>query len=161
MFHIPVYGVSARGTTLSAFHWGEKSKNDDYKLLKSRLIKYGEMSRESFMCIENWEDMRPSLSANQLIDFPREYNNLRLTYRKDKSGVCDSLCSHIRNAFAHGSLAFYLANGETYIVMEDIDKQRTVTARMILSKTVLYRWMRIIQLGPFKSDAELDKEFSR
>lgn len=159
VFHIPVQGVSARGTTLSAFHWGEKSRSDDFKLLKSRLIAYAGIEKDQFKSVDKWEDMRPALSDNGLLVFPQDLQDIRITYRNDKGGVCDSLCNHIRNSFAHGRLAFYEVEGNTYIAMEDIDSKHTITARMILSKTILLRWIEIISLGPFISKEELDKKF--
>lgn len=159
VFHIPVQGVSARGTTLSAFRWGEKSKSDDFKLLKSRLMTYAGIGKKQFISVDKWEDMRSALSDNGLINFPQNLHDIRVTYRNDKGGVCDSLCNHIRNSFAHGRLAFYDIENDTYIAIEDIDSKHTVTARMILSKSVLLRWMEIIRLGPFISKEELDKKF--
>ena len=54
VFHIPVQGVSARGTTLSAFRWGEKSKSDDFKLLKSRLMTYAGIGKYAICIIRQW-----------------------------------------------------------------------------------------------------------
>ena len=159
VFHIPVANVSARGTTLQAFHWGEKSKNDDFKLLKSRLINYAEMDEDEFKAVDAWIEVKEALKNNNLIDFPLDITKPRLTFRKDKCGVCESLCNHIRNSFAHGRLAFYKENSETYVAMEDIDDKHTVSARLILSKTILKRWIEIIRCGPFETNCELDKKF--
>ena len=151
VFHIPVRGVSARGTTLSAFHWGEKSKTNDFKLLKARLVSCAGMEDGRFKSVDKWEEMRTALSDNNLMWFPGNGHNVRVTFRNDKGGVCESLCNHIRNSFAHGRLAFFVYDDETYIALEDIDNKYTVTARMILTKNILLRWMEIIQAGPFQS----------
>ena len=103
--------------------------------------------------------MRHSLSDNELIVFPQNLQDIRVTYRNDKGGICESLCNHIRKSFAHGRLAFYKIGDDTYISMEDIYGQRTITARMILNKTILLRWIEIISLGPFISESDLDKKF--
>ncbi len=155
VFHIPVKGVSARGRTLSNYHWGEKSKQNDFKVLKARLIAFGNMNEDAFKCVDNWNEMQNALSGNSLIAFPSDITNARVTYRNDKGGVCESLCNHIRNAFAHGRLAFYQQDEETYIALEDIDDKKTVTARMMLSKTILLRWIKIIEAGPFSTEDDL------
>lgn len=113
------------------------------------------MNEEAFKCVDNWSEMRNALSSNSLIPFPSEIATARITYRNDKGGVCESLCNHIRNAFAHGRLSFYQQDEETYIALEDIDDKKTVTARMVLSKTILLRWIKIIEAGPFSTEDDL------
>lgn len=149
VFHVPAEGVSARGKTLDQFDWGRKSKAHDFKQLKARLIKVANMTENSFVHNEKWIDMKDGLTNNDLEFFPDNVDKPRLTFRKHKSGICDSLCSHIRNSFAHGRLAFFDKDGEVYVAMEDIDNQNDVTARMILSKTILRRWVIVISEGPY------------
>lgn len=160
VFHVPVSDVSARAKSLECYQWGAKSKKDDYKKLKRRLIKYGNMSKESFICEGGWASLRQSIIDNDLFyGFPHVINRERVTFRKSKLGENDSLLSHIRNSFAHGRLSFYRENDSTYIAMEDIDDKKHVSARMILSKVTLLRWKEIISLGPFVNDNELDARF--
>ena len=157
VFHVPVKNVSARGTTLSRFHWGEKNKTDDLKQLKKRLIKYSTMQTETFKSVDLWKDLKGNLSDNDLLNFPSDVNRERITYRNDKGGINESLFNHLRNSFAHGRLSFYAIAGDTIIVLEDIDNKKTVTARLILRKSTLLKWIIVIQKGPFISDEELDR----
>ncbi len=92
--------------------------------------------------------MRESLRNNDLLNFPHDTFKERITYRNDKGSENESLFNHIRNAFAHGRLAFYKKEAEIFIALEDIDDQRTITARMILSKKTLLNWIEVTQKGP-------------
>lgn len=154
VFHVPVSDMSVRSRTLESYGWGRKSKNDDFKQLKNRLIRYGNMTEETFQCEEGWREFRQSCERNDLIDFPQDIRRERVSFRKTKSGINDSLLSHIRNSFAHGRLAFYSEDNSTYVAMEDMDDKRHVSARMILSKETLLRWKFVIESGPcVKCDA--------
>lgn len=155
VFHVPVSGMSARAKTLESYGWGTQSKKGDLKKLKNRLVKYGNMTDKTFECKDGWSGLKESYINNNLIDFPQDIACERVSYRKTKSGVNDSLLSHIRNSFAHGRLAFYSKNDKTYIAMEDIDDKKHVSARLILSKETLCCWKSIIELGPSISSEEL------
>ena len=157
VFHIPVEGVSARGKSLKEYGWGKKSKANDFKELKRRLIEFGEMNEKYFVCEDNFEKLKNALTENQLIDFPGNIEKQKLVFTKNKNGINESLIFHIRNAFAHGRVAFY-KNGQ-YIVMEDINPQnKVISARMILKKETLMKWIYIIRKGPFAEENELKKE---
>ena len=156
VFHVPVKDISARAKPLESFRWGIKDNKNDFKKLKSRLVKYGNMTKNEFRCEESWIKLKQAIEENNLIDFPSELVRERVSYRKTKSGVNDSLLSHIRNSFVHGRLAFYSVNSKIYIAMEDIDNKHHVSARMILSKQTLLRWKTIIEGGPQLSCEELE-----
>ena len=99
VFHIPVEGVSARGKSLKEYGWGKKSKANDFKELKRRLIEFGEMNEKYFVCEDNFEKLKNALTENQLIDFPEDIENQKVVFKKDKSSMIDSLIFHIRNRF--------------------------------------------------------------
>ena len=148
VFHVPVANISARGYSLETFGWGKESGKNDYKKLISSLIKNAGMEKDNFQSCEKWEEVKPALEKIKLLNFPEYTETQRIVFRKTHSGICDSLLSHIRNSFAHGRLSFYEKNNNTYIVLEDIDNKKTVTARMILSKQTLLKWKTIIKNGP-------------
>ena len=158
VFHVPVEGVSARAKTLKQFGWGNKSRSNDFKLLKARLTEVAQLNGKQINSIDKWEEVKQAFIDNNLEEFPSDYTTVRLTFRKDKSGICESLCNHIRNSFAHGRVAFYENAGEVYIAMEDIDKDRDVTARLILNKTILLRWIVVITEGPLIDKNDLYKK---
>mgnify|MGYP000277800052 CR=1 FL=1 len=158
VFHIPVSGISARGGSLSAYQWGEMSKKNDFKLLKKKLIFDAQIEDKHFRCVEKKEEMEKALTENDLINFPLNITAQRITFKKHKSGMNESLLSHIRNSFAHGRLAFYMEGGETYVAMEDIGSQGLVTARMILSKSTLMKWKQTIENGPYIARAVINND---
>lgn len=135
----------------------EKNKNNDFKVLKSKLIKDAGMYGNQFHCVEKLEELKASLEKNSLDDFPKEVNVERVSFRKCKSGIIDSLLAHIRNSFAHGRVTFYEECGKTYIVMEDLTKKDVVSARMIISKDTLLKWKTTIETGPEVAYAEIKK----
>lgn len=160
VFHVPIINTSARAKTLESYGWGKKSKKDDFKQLKRRLIKYGNMHKKDFFCEDSWAKLKESIIKKDLYEkFPHDICRERVAYRKNKSGENDSLLSHIRNSFAHGRLAFIKENEVTYIVMEDVVDKNHVSARMILSKTTLLRWKMIISSGPYVSDDKYNELF--
>lgn len=160
VFHVSVAGVSARAKPLDSYGWGLKSKNNDLKQLKKRLIKYSGMTKEEFQCKDTWASLKQAFQETDLYVFPTNTTRERVAYRKTKFGENDSLLSHIRNSFAHGRLSFH-ANGEdVYVAMEDIDDKKHISARMIVSKQTLLRWKIIIESGPFISEDTLEEKMS-
>lgn len=157
VFHVPVAGVSARAKPLDSYGWGAKSGNADFKQLKKRLIKYSNITEESFRCEDGWANLKQAFQENDLFVFPTDITRERVAYRKAKSGESDSLLSHIRNSFAHGRLSFYASGEDVYIAMEDIDNKKHISARMILNKQTLLRWKTIIEAGPSMAKEELEK----
>jgi len=148
VFHVPVSGLSARGGALSVYKWGENNNKNDFKILKAKLMLDAGMCESQFCCVESIEKMREALVDNNLYQFPKEIEMERVTYRKTKTGINDSLLAHIRNSFAHGRLSFYDINNEIYVAMEDLAGKNQVSARMILSKTTLLKWKETIEDGP-------------
>ena len=69
-----------------------------------------------------------------------------------------SVFYHLRNAFAHGRLNMVDVDGECVFLFEDIQENKKkgeikVTARMILRKSTLLKWIEIIENG--------EKEYQR
>lgn len=148
VFHVPVSGISARGGTLSSYKWGENNKKNDFKILKAKLILDADMDKNKFRCVDNKDQMKEALIDNELYQFPEKIGEERVSYRKTKNSIIDSLLSHIRNSFAHGRLSFYNINNEIYVAMEDLVGSNLVSARMILSKSTLMKWKKTIEDGP-------------
>ena len=160
VFHVPVSDLSARARSLDYYGWGTKSRNNDFKQLKGRLIKYGNISNDHFKCEETWVELKEAYETCNLYDnFPKDITCERVAFKKNKSGENDSLLSHIRHSFSHGRLTFFDSNKKIYVAMEDIDKNNHVSARMILSKKTLLRWKIIIENGPRVTEEELEKLF--
>ena len=161
VFHSPASGVSARSKSLDSYDWGTKSKDNDFKLLKKRLIEYSGLTKATFRCEDSWANLKKAFKETDLFEFPTDLTRERIVYRKTKSREIDSMLAHIRNAFAHGRLEFYTCGGDVFAVMEDIGDKKHVSARIIVSKQTLLNWKVIIEAGPFTSEYELEKSLNR
>lgn len=160
VFHVPAIGVSARSKKMEYYGWSNRKDSQDYKNLIEKLIKYSKMERKSFCYKDKNKDFKREIIKNNFYgNFPPDLIEEKVIFKKQKYGQVDSLLHHIRNSFAHGRIAFCKNNNITYIIMEDINKNNNVSARMILSKTTLLRWKTIILSGPNKSNEDLDNEF--
>ena len=96
VFHVPVSDLSARARSLDYYGWGTKSHNNDFKQLKGRLIKYGNISNDHFKCEDTWAELKEAYKACNLYDsFPKDITCERVTFRKIKSRENESLLSHI------------------------------------------------------------------
>ena len=70
VFHVPVPDLSARSKSLIEYGWGSNSRTGDFKKLKNRFIKFGNMDEETFVCEESWAQLRATIQNNDLMDFP-------------------------------------------------------------------------------------------
>ena len=159
VLHVPAEGVSFRSKSLASYGWGSKSGQDDFKRLKARLIKYSGMSVEDFVCVNSYKKLKVKLQHMDLEEFNPQIERQIIIIRKDKSGENESLFSHIRNAFAHGHVSFINIKDDVAVILEDINNEKAVSARMIIYKSSLLNWIKVIEAGPFISNDDLDKEF--
>lgn len=64
----------------------------------------------------------------------------------------DKLFAHIRNAFAHGSFADVVYNGETYFFLQDENNNGYISARMLLKETTLKEWLCVLERHRSKAE---------
>lgn len=70
----------------------------------------------------------------------------RILCRKGKNETeLASLLRHIRNGFAHGRLYIKKTKNQTYILIEDIDASKKLSARILVTKAILIRWHKLLQ----------------
>lgn len=138
--HCPVPGSSARGKDLGEYGW-----TNIKKLTK---ITIGTIKEKSFAY--NLNEMSEKLAAISLGD------NSWFNTNTEKLCICDSkqtqlfqFFSHVRNCFAHNRFAIRDSNGSQIFIFEDVaGKTKTkVSARMILKKSTLLKWIEIIEGG--------------
>lgn len=161
VFHSPVKGLSARGKKINDYGWiGEPINRNNYKILKTNMLKVSK-NLESINWVHsgNYKDMRTKLKDVDLLNnFPSKMTNERVAFKKQYGGQIAGLLSHIRNAFAHGRISFFIVDKEETVVLEDVKKQgdkRGVTARIILYKQTLLNWIPLIEGGPTLSEAAI------
>ena len=98
---------------------------------------------------EKWEEMKDVLNETKLNEnFPSETENERgCFYKKSKQNQLDCIFYHIRNCFAHGRFSISEKGKDWTFIFEDFGQKYRVSARMILRKSTLLKWIDIIEGG--------------
>ena len=93
--------------------------------------------------------MKDSLNeVNLQKNFPSDLETERgCFYKKSKQNQLECIFYHIRNCFAHGRFNISENNEDWTFVMEDWGRNNRVSARMILKKSTLLKWIEIIEGG--------------
>ena len=102
--------------------------------------------------------MESNLEKADLKDsFPSDFERERICVVDNKKNQFMSVFYHIRDSFAHGRFYVQDCNGIKVLVMEDVaiskGAQKPVTARMIIRKETLLKWIDLIKGG--------EKEYSK
>lgn len=94
-----------------------------------------------------YQDFDIALKKAGMYDkFPDNLEQERIALNDKKKNQFMSVFYHLRNAFAHCRLNMVDVNNECVFVLEDAYKQK-ITARMILKKSTLLKWIDIIEAG--------------
>ena len=121
----------------------------DENKLKSNWNKFFEDAKFSSFKIynENYKLSEEVFSKNQLGDN-------QILNRKNLSVVCkrkhkneedyECILRHIRNSIAHNNIYIVNAGNRKYILLEDYNKSKNITSRMLLSQTILSKLKRCI-----------------
>ena len=121
----------------------------DENKLKSNWNKFFENAKFSYFKIynENYKLSEEIFSKNQLGDN-------QILNRKNLSVVCkrkhkneedyECILRHIRNSIAHNNIYIVNAGSRKYILLEDYNKSKNITSRMLLSQTILSELKRCI-----------------
>lgn len=151
VFHSPCAGLSARGRSLEEYGWSAPWKKPYYL---NKQLKQAASNYELLYSADGYEKMDEALgSANMLRDFPLDMSVERASFTDCKKNQFLSLFSHIRNSLAHGRLNMMDVNNECVFAFEDVSPKKDnegrnkVSARMILRKSTLLRWIDIIESG--------------
>lgn len=93
--------------------------------------------------------------ANLKESFPCDLSYERICIYDNQSNQFMSVFYHIRNAFAHCRLNMVEVDGECVFILEDVQPTRNinqlkVSARMILRKSTLIKWIDLIEKGESK-----------
>lgn len=160
VFHSPCKNTSAIGKTLQEYGWSDPWKKP-YCL--NEQLKQASTNCKLIFSANKLDQMDEKLKEASLYDdFPSDLSTERICVHDCKKNQIMSMFRHIRNAFAHGRLNMREVNGECVFVMEDLGdrKKDKVSARMILRKSTLLKWIDIIESGEreYIKPACLDKE---
>lgn len=150
VFHSPCSELSVMGRTLLEYGW-KMPWRKPYKL--NLQLKEASSNHNLIFSAKSYGDMDKALEkANLKDEFPLNLETERVCVYDNLNNQFMSTFYHIRNAFAHGRLNMMDVNGECVFVLEDIVKNRKkgickVSARMILRKNTLLKWIEIIENG--------------
>jgi hypothetical protein len=102
--------------------------------------------------------MDAALHKSDLNDnFPSDLSRERICIYDNQKNQFMSVFYHLRNSFAHCRLNMVDVDGECVFILEDVQPnqksdQLKVSARMVIKKSTLLKWIDIIEGG--------EKEFS-
>lgn len=167
VFHSPCVGTSstpgspsAMGRPIATYGWNEKWGNPRKQgTLNNILRNASSNARFMFSAMGNNDMLQACEKANLYKDFPNETGVERAAFTISDKNQFLSLFRHIRNAFSHGRINMYeMADGDLMFIFEDIGRKKSgkhpTSARILLRKTTLLRWIEIIEAGPQYSDKE-------
>lgn len=157
VFHSPVNNLSARQICLSEYGWNTPWRKPYYL---NKQLKQATNNYELLFSSATLKEMNDALTkANLVNSFPSDIVRERICIYDCKKNQFISVFYHIRNAFAHGRFDLRKLNNVEYYIMEDVKKAKKdlqVSARMILKKQTLLRWIDIIEGG--EKEYEKQKE---
>ena len=152
VFHSPCPELSSRGKLLPEYNWPTPWRKPFYL---NRHLKRASSNQKLLFSAATYDKMDDALEkANLLTAFPSDFSTERICIYDNMHNQFLSVFYHLRNAFAHCRLNMVDINGECVFVLEDIIKETRngtntykVTARMILRKSTLLRWIELIEAG--------------
>jgi hypothetical protein len=147
VFHSPVEGISAMRKPLELYGWDNPWQKPVYL---NRKLTQASTNPSLLFPAPTLRDMSQALQKSRLLDeFPSDLNTERICFYNAKSNYFLSIFYHIRNTFAHGRLNMIDIDNDCVFILEDVTRARElrVSARMILRKSTLIKWINIIEMG--------------
>ncbi|MCD8221090.1 MAG: hypothetical protein LUD07_02650 [Clostridiales bacterium] len=150
VFHSPCVGLSSMRRSLEEYGWSDPWKKPYY--LNKQLLA-ASTNPKLIVSSRTYDAMEKALQkADLLDDFPSDYSKERICIKDCQKNQFMSVFNHLRNAFAHCRLNMVDDNGECVFILEDVVSKNNapkvkVSARMILRKTTLLKWIDIIEGG--------------
>ena len=158
VFHSPCKMLSAMSRPLVHYGWTEPWKKTQG--LK-RKLKDASTNPNLLFSSMTQQDMRQALEKAGLLDLTIcDYTSERIAFYNNQKNQFMSVFYHIRDAFAHGRLSMRELESDSFdyaFLLEDVKMKSTkstgivectVTARMVLRKSTLLKWIDIIESGP-------------
>lgn len=152
VFHSPCTKLSAMGKSLAEYNWNTPWKKPYYL---NKQLKQASTNFNLLFSASKYSDMSEALEAADLKDnFLSDLGRERICIYDNEKNQFMSVFYHIRNAFAHCRLNIVDVNSECTFILEDVNSkmknsnsQVAVSARMILKKSTLLKWIDIIEGG--------------
>lgn len=150
MFHSPCSELSAMSKSLVKYGWNAPWRKPQYL---QRRLKAASANADLLFSAETIDDMRQALEKAELLeDITANIEVERIAVYNNKKNQFMSVFYHLRDTFAHGRLNMVdIGLEDDYVfIFEDVTKRKElykVTARMILRKSTLIRWIDLIEAG--------------
>lgn len=136
--------------SLSEYNWHTPWKKPYYL---NKQLKQASTNHKLLFSAPNHDSMDDALEKADLLNcFPSDYSRERICIYDNQKNHFLSVFYHIRNALAHCRLNMINIDSDCVFIFEDIQpnknaEQLKVSARMILRKSTLLKWIEIIENG--------------
>ena len=156
VFNTPCEQLSTSSIPLKDYGWTKTVWQNN--ALKDLLFSVAELKRdETFVVAKNVYDMKDACQTAKLAGkFQNQRDVERIAiYKPANYPEFMAVFYHIRNALAHGRLAMYKHGEDVIFALEDGVKKGDkfqIRSRMVLKKSTLLQWIKIIENGPIAAD---------
>lgn len=150
VFHSPCSNLSSMEKPLVEYGWSAPWRKPYY--LNKQLRQVASIY-ELIYSAKGYDEMDIALAKADLYDaFPSNLARERICIYDNQGNQFLSVFYHIRNAIAHCRLNMVDVDGECVFIFEDVQlkknsNQLKVSARMILRKSTLLKWIDLIENG--------------
>ena len=150
VFHSPCENLSSMGKSLYEYGWKTPWKKPFYL---NRHLRKTSTNFNLIYSADSYDNLEKALERAKLLDdFPNDLHTERICIYDNKKNQFLSVFYHLRNSFAHCRLNMVDVDGECVFILEDIIENKKngeikVSARMILRKSTLLKWINIIEAG--------------
>ena len=150
VFHSPCSELSSMHKTLKEYGWSTPWRKPYYL---NRQLRQAASNYELLFSAKDYDGMDAALKKANLNDgFPSDFSRERICIYDNQKNQFLSVFYHIRNALAHCRLNMVDVGGECVFILEDVQPKKDadqlkVSARMILRKSTLLRWIELIESG--------------
>ena len=150
VFHSPCSNLSSMGKTLDEDGWSAPWRKPYYLNKQLRQASLYELVVYS---AKGYNEMDVALEKADLKEtFPSDFSRERICIYDNQGNQFLSVFYHIRNAFAHCRLNMVDVDGDCVFIFEDVQPKKNsnqlkVSARMILRKSTLLKWIDLIENG--------------
>lgn len=150
VFHSPCPELSSMGRSLSEYGWSAPWRKPYYL---NRQLRQAATNYNLIYSADGYDAIEVALEKASLKDnFPSDLETERICIYDNQNNQFLSVFYHLRNAFAHCRLNMVDVDGDCIFVIEDVQPKRNnqqlkVSARMILRKSTLIKWIDLIEAG--------------
>ncbi len=94
-------------------------------------------------CVTSASEMEEVLKMNNLLTFPPTGDfEERAVFTKSQKNYVLSFIDHIRNSIAHGRFNIINTGNNDFLILEDRNKHKECSARIVVSLTTLTKWIK-------------------